>query len=111
MRGGIGYLGNLAFFFAIAHIAIGDAITIQFSRPLFMVLIAGLFLGEVVGRRRISVTLIGFLGIIMITRPFGGGFEPWVLVAVGLMGAQDAPTAKPCPVCAALNRLGVGTPC
>lgn len=83
MRGGIGYLGNLAFFFAIAHIAIGDAITIQFSRPLFMVLIAGLFLGEVVGRRRISVTLIGFLGIIMITRPFGGGFEPWVLVAVG----------------------------
>jgi len=67
----------------VSVVAIGDAITIQFSRPLLMVLIAGLFLGEVVGRRRISVTLIGFLGIIMITRPFGGGFEPWVLVAVG----------------------------
>ncbi len=82
IRGGIGFMGNLALFFALVHMAIGDAITIQFSRPLIMVVIAALFLGERVGRGRVLATVLGFCGIVMITRPFGSGFEPWALVAL-----------------------------
>ena len=81
-RGVVGFAGNLCFFFALIHMAIGDTVTIQFSRPLIMVVIAGLFLGEVVGNTRKAVTLLGFLGILLITRPFGDGFEPWALVAL-----------------------------
>ncbi len=81
-RGVVGFFGNLCFFFALIHMAIGDTVTIQFSRPLVMVVIAALFLGEVVGKRRGALTVIGFSGVLLITRPFGDGFEPWALVAL-----------------------------
>ncbi|MDP6426946.1 MAG: DMT family transporter [Rhodospirillales bacterium] len=83
VRGSVGFLGNMAMFFSIVHIVMADAITIQFSRPLFTVLLAGLFLGEVVGGRRASAAIIGFLGILIITRPFGEGFSPWYFSAIG----------------------------
>lgn len=94
IRGGIGLLGNLALFFALVHMTIGDTVTIQFSRPLIMVLIAALFLGERVGPGRLLATLVGFCGIVMITRPFASGFEPWALVA--LAGAVFATLVALC---------------
>jgi drug/metabolite transporter (DMT)-like permease len=81
-RGVVGFLGNLSLFFAIAHIALADAITIQFSRPLIMVIVGAIFLGEVIGWRRAGATAAGFVGLLMITRPFTSGFDPWTLVAV-----------------------------
>lgn len=81
-RGAVGFAGNLCFVFALVHLAIGDTVTIQFSRPLIMVVVASAFLGEVVGPRRGAATAAGFVGVLMITRPFGGAFEPWVLVAI-----------------------------
>ena len=82
-RGFVGFMGNIFFFFALINMALGDTVTIQFSRPLIMVVIASLVLREVVGARRALVTVIGFVGVMMITRPFGEGFEPWALVALG----------------------------
>ena len=82
-RGFVGFFGNLLFFFALIHISLGDTVTIQFSRPLFMIVIAGLFLGEIAGPRRSLATLIGFGGILMITKPFSAGFDPWALSALG----------------------------
>lgn len=81
LRGFVGTLGNACAIYAVVHMAIADAITIQFSRPLFMLFVAALFLGEVVGMRRAAVAVVGFSGIMMITRPFGDGFEPWAIVA------------------------------
>lgn len=80
-RGTVGTLGNLCGYYAVTHMTIADAITIQFSRPLFMIIVAGLVLGEVVGMRRATVTMVGFVGIALITQPFGGGFQPAALVA------------------------------
>jgi len=81
-RGFVGFMGNLCFFFALINMAISDTVTIQFSRPLIMAVIAALFLGEIIGWRRAVATIVGFSGILLITRPFGGGFEPWALVAL-----------------------------
>jgi drug/metabolite transporter (DMT)-like permease len=82
MRGFWGACGNYCFFFAITHLVLADAMALQFSRPLFMIILAFLFLGEVAGARRIGVTLAGFAGILIMLRPFGGGFDPDGLVAV-----------------------------
>lgn len=82
-RGFVGFMGNLGFFFALVHVPLGDTVTIQFSRPLFTILVAALFLGEAVGLKRSFVTLVGFGGILMITRPFSEGFDPWALSALG----------------------------
>ena len=79
----VGFMGNLCFFFALIHIPLADTVTIQFSRPLFMIVIAGMFLGEAVGLKRSITTLVGFGGILMITRPFSAGFDPWALSALG----------------------------
>lgn len=82
LRGFVGFMGNLCFFFALVNMAISDTVTIQFSRPLILAVIAALFLGEIIGWRRGIVTVVGFAGVLMITRPFGEGFEPWALVAL-----------------------------
>jgi drug/metabolite transporter (DMT)-like permease len=82
-RGFVGFMGNILFFFALIHIPLGDSVSIQFSRPLIMIVVAALFLGEAIGLKRSVVTLVGFGGILMITKPFGEGFDPWALSAVG----------------------------
>jgi len=81
-RGFFGACGNYCFFYAITHMVLADAMALQFSRPLFMIILAFLFLGEVAGFRRIAVTVAGFAGILVMLRPFGGGFDPDGLVAV-----------------------------
>lgn len=87
-RGAIGTLGNFCVFYAVAHMVLADAITIQFSRPLFMLFVAYFMFGEAVGWRQSGAAMVGFSGILLIARPFGGDFEPVVLVAV--LGAFTA---------------------
>ncbi|MGB5082459.1 MAG: DMT family transporter [Burkholderiales bacterium] len=82
VRGFVGFMGNLCFFIALVNMAIADTVSIQFARPLILAVIASVFLGEVIGARRGIVTVVGFAGVLMIARPFGGGFEPWALVAL-----------------------------
>ncbi len=88
-RGGIGILGNFCFFYSITHMLLADAMALQFSRPLFMIVLAALFLGERAGWARGIATVIGFGGILLMTRPFGEGFQPVALVAAlgALFGA------------------------
>jgi len=85
LRGAIGAVGNACFFWTLTHMLLADAMALQFSRPLFMIPLAMLFLGEIVGTRRSLITLIGFLGIMLYARPFTGGFDPGALV--GALGA------------------------
>jgi len=81
-RGFVGTMGNICFFYTLIHLAIADSVTLQFSRPMIMILIAMAFLGEPFRLNRGLATLLGFAGILMITRPFGDGFQPWALVGV-----------------------------
>ena len=46
-------------------------------------LVFGLRVGEVVGGRRAGAAIVGFLGIILITRPFGDGFSVWYFASIG----------------------------
>jgi drug/metabolite transporter (DMT)-like permease len=85
VRGAVGALGNACFFWTLTHMLLADAMALQFSRPLFMIPLAMIFLGEVVGWNRIGVALIGFLGILVYARPFTAGFEPGVFI--GALGA------------------------
>jgi drug/metabolite transporter (DMT)-like permease len=85
VRGATGAVGNACFFWTLTHMMLADAMALQFSRPLFMIPLAILFLGEFVGWNRIAVALIGFLGILVYARPFTAGFEPGVFI--GALGA------------------------
>ncbi len=89
-RGGIGILGNFCFFYSITHLLLADSMALQFSRPLFMIVLAAAVLHEAVGFKRGLATLVGFAGILVMTRPFGLGGGPASLdlgVLVGALGA------------------------
>lgn len=85
LRGSCGAVGNACFFWTITHMVLADSMALQFSRPLFMMPLAFLFLGEAVGWRRTVVTVAGFIGILFYARPFTAGFQPSALA--GATGA------------------------
>ena len=62
-------LGMFCWFTALGMMAIGDVLALQFTSPLFMVLLGAFALGEAVGHRRWIATAIGFGGALIIIRP------------------------------------------
>ena len=85
LRGSSGAVGNACFFWTITHMVLADSMALQFSRPLFMMPLAFLFLGEIAGWRRSLVTVVGFVGILFYARPFTSGFDPTAFI--GAAGA------------------------
>lgn len=68
-------------FYAVVHLPIADAMTLAFSRALFIPVLAVLVLREVVGGRRIGAVAVGFVGVLIMLRPTGT-IEPAAMVAV-----------------------------
>ena len=70
-RGFMGFLALLAFFYNIAHITLAEAMTYSRLSPVFTALFAYLFLKERLYRLGWIGIVIGFVGIVFITRPEG----------------------------------------
>ena len=81
LRGVVGTLAMFCGFYAVAHMPLADAQSLNFARGLFLVPLAILFLKEVVGGRRIAAMVVGFLGVLIMLRPTGE-IEPAALVAL-----------------------------
>ena len=75
-------IGQVGVYYAVVNLMLADATAISFSRPLFITVLAVLLLGEAVGWRRWSATLIGFAGTVVMVRPGHMGFTPASMVAV-----------------------------
>ncbi len=92
MRCALGAATMLMWFTAISMVPLADAVALGFTSPLFVILGAALFLGEVVRGRRLGATLCGFAGALIILRPGGGvldlGAVLVLLSAVTLAGAN-----------------------
>ena len=56
-------------FLGMTMLPLAEATVIGFAVPLFGTILAALFLGEKVGRYRISAVLIGFIGVLVVMRP------------------------------------------
>lgn len=67
---------------SILHIPLADATAIGMAEVLIATLFAALVLRETVGWRRWTATAVGFLGVVIMIRPFGAGFDPFALVAL-----------------------------
>ena len=81
VRGLFGIAGNLLFFYAFQRMPVGDVIVISQAVPLFVTVLAVLFLGERVGLRRWLAVSVGFVGVLISTDPTGE-FQQTVLLAV-----------------------------
>lgn len=56
-------------FYALTKLPLADVTAISFSRSLFLTVLAVIFLREVVGVRRWSATIVGFIGVLIILQP------------------------------------------
>ena len=82
VRAMTGAVAMMCGFYALTHLPLATATAITFTRPLFLIVVAVLFLGEPVRWRRWSATLVGFAGVMVILRPGAGDFDPAMLVAL-----------------------------
>jgi drug/metabolite transporter (DMT)-like permease len=82
LRTSAGTLGMFCVFYAFTHLPLAETMAIVFSRPLFAVWLAIIFLGEVVRWRRITAALVGFAGVLIMVRPGTAAFDPASLYAV-----------------------------
>ena len=56
-------------FLGMILLPLAEATVIGFAVPLFATLLAAIFLGEVIGRYRITAILVGFVGVLVVMRP------------------------------------------
>jgi drug/metabolite transporter (DMT)-like permease len=69
-------------FAALQYLQLAETMSIMFATPLLVALLAGPILGERVGPRRLAAIAIGFLGVIVVTRPGLGTMHPAVLLSI-----------------------------
>lgn len=83
LRLSFGITNIIISYYVITKIPLANAISISFSRPLFMVFLAVILLGEKVGIHRTLATIVGFSGVIILIRPdTNDGFNIASLLAV-----------------------------
>lgn len=93
-RGFMGFSALLAYFYNIAHIPLGDAVTYSKTAPIFTALFAWLFLKEKLNFTAWLAIFIGFGGILLITQPSGVSFSKYdVLGILSGIGAALAYTS------------------
>ena len=88
---------TMAFLTALSKMPLANVTAILQSLPLTVTMFAAIFFGEQVGWRRWGAILIGFVGVLIIIRPGGEGFNQYAflaIVAVGFVTLRDAITRK-----------------
>jgi len=79
-RGAMAVGSASIFIYAVSFVPLVDAIAVTFVAPFMVTLIAALVLREPVGIRRWTAVAIGFVGVLIVTRPGLGVVHPAVLL-------------------------------
>lgn len=69
-------------FFALRYMPLTQNLAIQFGMPLLVALLAGPMLGEWAGSRRLLAVAVGFVGVLVVTRPGTGALHPAAILTV-----------------------------
>ncbi len=76
-------LGSTVFnVLSFKYLQLDQAIAIMFSTPFMVAAVAGPILGEWIGPRRWAAIAVGFLGVLIVTRPGFGAIHPAALATV-----------------------------
>jgi len=73
---------TLCNFAALRYLQLDEAIALIFSTPFFVAALSGPLLGERVRWRRWTAIAVGFLGVLVVTRPGAGSFQPAALLSL-----------------------------
>lgn len=73
VRGMMVVIANICFFLALAVIPLADATALFFAAPLFITVLSVPLLGEKVGPLRMGAVVVGFIGVLIMQRPWETG--------------------------------------
>lgn len=77
------FTGQNLWFAAITMIPLAQVVAIEFTSPIWIALLAPLFLAEKLTRLRMLVAVMGFTGAMIVARPNFTSIEPGILLAAG----------------------------
>ena len=63
------FTGQNLWFYAITAAPLAQVFAVEFTAPIWALLLAPFFLGEALTRTRIAVALVGFAGVLVVARP------------------------------------------
>jgi drug/metabolite transporter (DMT)-like permease len=91
LRAVIGLTAMTCWFYSVSLLPLAQAVSLNYTVPLFATVGAALILGETVRARRWTATIVGFLGVLVIVRP---GFQEvsWAM-ALPILAAMFMATA------------------
>ena len=81
-RAALGVSAGLLYFFSLALLPLAQAVSLNFTVPLFTAIFALLFLGERFRWRRFWALVFGFFGVVVIAQPWGGEIVPEMALPV-----------------------------
>lgn len=82
MRGTVHYFGQLAWFYALTMIPLAQLVSIEFTMPIWIAVLAPLFLGEKLSTPKLVAIALGLIGVVVIVRPATGSIDPGQLIAL-----------------------------
>ena len=83
-RNGVNFVAQAAWTYGVAMLPLAAVTALEFSTPVWVALLAALFLGERLSRHRVIAVLSGFIGVLIILRP---GVEAVQLAALVVLGS------------------------
>jgi drug/metabolite transporter (DMT)-like permease len=92
-RGTMGFIALLAYFYIIAYIPLGEAVTYNKTSPFFVAIFAYLFLKEKLSSWAILAIVVGFIGIAFISMPEEGSFTFNKYTILGIFSGLGAALA------------------
>ena len=76
------FSGQNLWFLAVASIPFSQLFALEFSTPVWVALLAPLFLGEVLTKQRVLTVILGFAGVLIVARPDINQFDFAIVAAV-----------------------------
>lgn len=83
VRSTVHYGAQLGWFFALTLIPIGQVVSIEFTAPIWIAILAATFLGERLTTGKIAAVVLGLIGVVVIVRPATSSVDPGQLIALG----------------------------
>jgi len=82
LRTATGLCAMYCYFYALAHMKLAEAVLLSYTTPLFIPLIAFIWLREPVPKMVRFAVIIGFAGVVFILKPGFGIFQPVSVIAL-----------------------------
>ncbi len=77
------FTGQNLWLWAITLLPLAQVVALEFTSPLWVILLAPIFLGERITGVRVLAAAIGFVGILIVARPDFGAIDAGILAAAG----------------------------